>query len=153
MDITADDLSILFFRKSIWADTAHVTMDADMIAVLLAIDENKDMRQVIKETGLEEATLRKTLTKLVEVRLIEPVTKSIRYLDRTFYDILNKNLTIFVGPLGEFILEDIMDEMGISPAKVPFHRTAELIRKAGEQIPDETNRTRFEEAMLKVIPT
>jgi len=153
MDITTDDLSILFFRKSIRSDTAHITMDADMIGVLLAIDENKDMRQVIKETGLAETALRTTLAKLLEFGLIEPVAKSIRYLDQTFYELLRKNLTIFVGPMGEFILEDIMDEMGISAAKVPVHRTAELIRKAGEQIPDDANRIRFEEAMLKVIPT
>lgn len=152
MDITTDDLSVLFFRKSIQADTAHITMDADMISVLLAIDENKDMRQVIKETGLGEATLRKTLNKLLKSGLIEPIAKSIRYLDQTFYAVLKKHLILFVGPMAEFVLEDIIEDMGISPSKVPVHRSEELIRKAGEQIPDEASRKRFEQAMLNIIP-
>lgn len=152
MDITADDLSLLFFKKTIRTDADPVTMDADMIGVLLAVDENTDMRQVARETGLHESVLRNTLAKLLRLRLIEPVAKSLRYLDRGFYEILKKQLTLHVGPMGEVILEDILDDMGISAEKIPVHRTEELIRKAGEQIPDGTGRDRFVQAVFDVIP-
>ena len=152
MDITSDDLSILFFKKTIRTDADRVTMDANMIGVLLAVDENKDMRQIARETALSEEALRATLAKLLRLGLIELVAKNLRYLDRGFYDILNKNLTLFVGPMGEVLLEDIMDEMGIYADKIPVHRTAELIQKAGEQIPDGADRDRFVQAMFDVIP-
>ena len=123
-----------------------------MIGVLFAIEEEKDMVQVAGETGLDEATLRETLGRLLGLGLIEPVAKKVRFLDRAFYDILKKHLTVFVGPMGEFILEDLMDEMGVSAERVPVHRAEELIRRAGEEIPDQGNRARFEQAMFKVHP-
>jgi hypothetical protein len=152
MDTATDDLSILFFKKSIRAETTHITMDADMIRLLVAVDENKDMSQIAKETGLDEYTLRDNLAKLLRLGLIEPVSKSIRYLDRTFHDILSRNLTLIVGPMGDVILDDILADMGISAHKIPVHRAAELIRKVGEQIPDQESRSRFEQTMLQIIP-
>ncbi len=152
MDLTSVDLSVVFFKKTIRTDADPVTMDADMIGVLLAVDENKDMRQVARETGMEEGILRATLAKLLQLGLIEPVAKSLRYLDRGFYDILKQQLTLYVGPMGELLLEDILDEMGLSAEKIPVHRTEELIQKAGEQIPDEAGRGRFVQAVTRVIP-
>ncbi len=152
MATTQGDLSLLFFKKSIRVDAGSLTLDSDMIRVLFAVDEDKDMAQVAMETGMDPMMLRSVLSRLLDLGVIEPVAKTVRYMDRAFYDVLRRNLAVAVGPMSDFILEDILADMAISPGRIPVHRAVDLVRKTGEQIPDQNTRTRFEETMLRIIP-
>jgi hypothetical protein len=152
MATISGDLSTQFFKKSIRANTSNITLDSNMIRLLVAIDENKDMAQVANETDMDPITLRTVLSRLLDSGLVEAVEKTVRYLDRTFYDIMRRTLALAVGPMSDLILEDIMADMGISFEKIPVHRAADLVGKVGQQIPDQEDRTRFEGSMLKIIP-
>lgn len=152
MDMISASLHSLFFRKTIRTNTSEIVINSDMIRLLVAIDENKDMAEVSAETGMGTALLRSTLLKLLELGLIENVVKSGRYLDITFYNIMSKNLIHALGPFAEYVLEDIMADMSLSSDNIPIHRAADLIGRVGEQIPDHETRIRFEDFLLKIIP-
>ena len=152
MDMTSGSLHSLFFRKTIRANASDIVLNSDMIRLLVAIDENKDMAEVSAETGMGATLLRSTLLKLLELGLIENVVKSGRYLDITFYNIMSKNLIHSLGPFAEYVLEDIMADMSLSPDNIPVHRVADLIGRVGQQIPDHEDRIRFEDFLLKIIP-
>ena len=52
----------LFFRKIIRKDSDEISLDADMIRLLIAIDENKSLYQIAEEVDMETTTLKKTLS-------------------------------------------------------------------------------------------
>lgn len=141
----------LFFRKIIRKDSDEISLDADMIRLLIAIDENKSLHQIAEEVEMETTTLKKTLSKLLNQRLIEPVKKDIPYLDRVFLEALRINLSKVIGPMAEILIEDVVAEMELKTSEIPVNQAAELINNLSLEIPDEKDRIEFKKSMLNIL--
>lgn len=152
MDINSPDLPNMYFKKSINQDLGEVSMDAGMVRLLMAIDENKPMSQVASEAGMNMATLRQTLGKLLDIGLIEPAASGGPVLDAQFLGQLRTHIIGAVGPIGEFLVEDISAEMGLDINTIPISRAPELIVNLAREIPDEERRLEFERSMIRLIP-
>ena len=87
------------FRKVTRLDSSEICLDADMIRVLIAIDESKDIGKVAREVGMDAPAMKATLSKLLELSLIEPVKIEGVYLDEAFIQALKRNLSKAVGPM------------------------------------------------------
>ncbi len=59
-----------YYRKVIRKDNKQISLDADMIRLLIAIDENKSLYQIADEVEMDDVTLKKNLSKLLEQGLI-----------------------------------------------------------------------------------
>lgn len=141
----------LFFRKIIRKDSDEISLDADMIRLLIAIDENKSLYQIAEEVDMETTTLKKTLSKLLEQRLIEPVKKDVPYLDHVFLEALRINLSKIIGPMAEILIEDVVAEMELKTSEIPVNQAAELINNLSLEIPDEKDRIEFKKSMLRIL--
>jgi hypothetical protein len=142
----------MFFKKKVSADIGQVTLNSDMIRVLTGINENKDMAQVAKELRMNPLSLRETLTRLLELGIIEPIRKTIQILDTGFMDTLKALFSQEVGPLADFIIEDRIAEMGLIESRVPVHRAEELINYLAGEIPAKDRRVVFQESLINIIP-
>ena len=141
----------LFFRKIIRKDSDEISLDADMIRLLIAIDENKSLYQIADEVDMETTTLKKTLSKLLDQRLIEPVKKDVPYLDHVFLEALRINLSKVIGPMAEILIEDVVAEMELKTSEIPVNQAAELINNLSLEIPDEKDRIEFKKSMLSIL--
>ena len=56
MDFSSRELPGLFFRKVIRDDMGQISLDPQMIRLLLAIDDSKSLAQVAKEVGMTAVT-------------------------------------------------------------------------------------------------
>lgn len=139
------------FRKVTRMDSEEICLDADMIRLLISIDESKKLEQVAGEVGMDPATLNSTLSKLLELNLIEPVQKEVPYLNKRFLDALKTVLSRAVGPMAEFLINDVADDMGLSLEKIPKSQAAELISALSLEIPDGGGKMQFKKAMLELI--
>jgi predicted transcriptional regulator len=151
MNISRASQVDLFFRKIIRKDSDEISLDADMIRLLIAIDENKSLHQIAEEVEMETTTLKKTLSKLLNQRLIEPVKKDIPYLDRVFLEALRINLSKVIGPMAEILIEDVVAEMELKTSEIPVNQAAELINNLSLEIPDEKDRIEFKKSMLNIL--
>lgn len=151
MNISRSSHVDLFFRKVIRKDSDEISLDADMIRLLIAIDENKSLYQIAEEVDMETTTLKKTLSKLLEQRLIEPVKKDIPYLDRVFLEALRINLSKIIGPMAEILIEDVVADMELKTSEIPVNQAAELINNLSLEIPEEKGRIEFKKSMLNII--
>ena len=140
-----------YYRKVILKDNDAVSLDADMIRLLIAIDENKNLYQIAEEVGMGTATFKKALSKLLDQGLIEPVQKDIPVLDQSFIQSLRINLSRAIGPMAEILIEDMAAEMEMDPAAIPVNQAAELIAHLSLEIPDEENQIQFKKSMLAVL--
>ena len=140
-----------FFRKVILKDNDAVSLDADMIRLLIAIDENKSLYQIAEEVGMGTAAFKNALSKLLDQGLIEPVQKDIQVLDQSFIQTLRINLSRAIGPMAEILIEDMAAEMEIDPAAIPVNQAAELIAHLSLEVPDEENQMQFKKSMLAIL--
>ena len=141
----------LYFRKVIRKDSDEISLDADMIRLLIAIDENKSLYQVAEEVDMQATTLKSTLSKLLEQGLIEPVNKDIAYLDHLFLEALRINLSKVIGPMAEILIEDVVEDMNLKASEIPANQAAELINNLSLEIPDEKDRIEFKKSMLAIL--
>ena len=141
----------VYYRKVIRPDNEEVSLDADMIRLLIAIDENKSLYQIAEEADMENAAFKKTLSKLLQQGLIEPVHKDIPVLDETFLQTLRINLSRSIGPMAEILIEEGAAELELNPSVIPVHQAAELITNLSLEIPDEESRIQFKRSMLAIL--
>jgi len=152
MVVDSPDLPHRYFKKTIPNDIEKVTLDADMIRLLTAIDENKNISQVARAAEMNLSRVRDVLGKLLKLELVVQVAKEVIYLDRAFIEFLKTKLSEAVGPMGEILIEDIMDEMGLQIDRIPVDAASDFIRNIAREIPQEENRTLFENVAFSRIP-
>ena len=140
-----------YYRKVIRKDNDAVSLDADMIRLLIALDENKSLYQIAEEVDMGTATFKKALSKLLNQGLIEPVKKDIPVLDQSFIETLRINLSRAIGPMAEILIEDMAEEMEVDPSAIPVNQAAELIAHLSLEVPDEDNRMQFKKSMLAIL--
>ncbi len=139
------------YRKVTRLDGREVSLNADMIRLLIAIDESKALGQIGRELGMTHATLKATLAKLSAINLIEPIGENIPRRDNGFLDALTLNLSRAVGPMAQILLEDALSDMKLSSGAIPQNQAAELIGALALEIPDEEARMQFKKAMLELM--
>jgi len=152
MSLNSPDLPQRYFKKTIRKNMEEITLDAEMIHLLMAIDENKNISQVARAAEMNLSQVRDVLIKLLKLELIVPVKKVVTYLEQSFIIFLKTKLSEFVGPMGEILIEDILDEMGLKIDRIPVNAAPDFVRNIAGEIPQEENRTLFEAAVFSRIP-
>ncbi|MBI9086690.1 MAG: hypothetical protein JEZ11_24035 [Desulfobacterales bacterium] len=142
----------MYFKKTIQKEQGDISMDAAMMRLLLAIDENKSIAEISKEIALDLLTTRKALEKLYKLGLVAMVTKTGPVLDQSFCDQLRQNIAKAVGPIGEFLVEDVASDMKFAVDKIPISRAPDLIEALAKEIPDEQMRLEFVRSTIGIIP-
>ncbi len=151
MAIQWSNASHLYFRKVIRKDNQQVSLNANMIRLLLAIDEHLSLKQIAEAVEMDTITLKQALAELLKHKLIEPVRKDTPRLDRMFYDALRINLSKAIGPMAEILIEDAAAEMNLNLQSIPVDQAAELITSISYEIPDEDGRILFKKSMLQIL--
>ncbi|MBW2590278.1 MAG: hypothetical protein JRD71_06115 [Deltaproteobacteria bacterium] len=152
MPLNSQDLPQRYFKKTIRKNMEEITLDAEMIRLLMAIDENKNISQVARAAEMNLSQVRDVLAKLLKQELVVPVKKDVTYLKQSFINFLKTKLSESVGPIGEILIEDILDEMGLQIDRIPVNAAPDFVRNIAREIPQEENRTLFEDVILSRIP-
>jgi len=152
MPLDSPDLSQRYFKKTIRKNMEEITLDAEMIRLLMAIDENKNISQVARAAEMNLSQVRDVLAKLLKLELVVPVKKDVTYLEQSFINFLKTKLSESVGPMGEILIEDILDEMGLQIDRIPVNAAPDFVRNIAREIPQEENRTLFEDVVFSRIP-
>lgn len=151
MDHTAKTDAELCFRKKIPKDLQTVSLDADMIRLLLAIDENKSLYQIAAEVEMDATALKKALRRLLEQGLIETVQKRFPLLGKVFLDAVRLNLSRAIGPMAHIILEEAVEEMNVDSHGITIDQAAELVNHLALEISGEENRIQFQKTLIPFL--
>ena len=152
MALDSPNLPQRYFKKTIRQDMEKITLDPEMLRLLMAIDENQNISQVAKAVEMNLSKVRDILGKLLKLELVVPITKEVIYTERSFIKFLKTKLSEAIGPMGEILIEDILDEMGLQMDRIPVHATPDFVRNIAREIPQGKNRTIFEDAAFSRIP-
>ena len=151
MDLFSDDFSALVFKTSSKDKTGEIRLNAQMRSVLAEIDGIKNLAAITKILKITPENLKKIITQLYQLRLIETKGHSNSYLNNEFFDFLRYHLSLAVGPIARYIIEDEIQEFGGDLAKVPRHRAAELVDRLSRQIQRQEKKIAFQLVMIDKI--
>ena len=151
MDIGLTGGSNSYYRKVIRADNDEISLDADMIRLLIAIDESKSLNQIAEEVDMSNAAFKVALSKLLQQGLIESVQKDLPVLDNAFLEALRINLSKAIGPIAEILIADVTEEMQVNSSAIPINQAAELITQLSLEVPDEENQMQFKKSMIAIL--
>ena len=151
MNLSSGDISVLVFKPVVRDDLGNFSLDGHMLSVLMASDGKKTLGQIAQQANLNMATIREAVGKLLELKLIEIIREDIQFLDKDFTSFLISEMSLAIGPLGEVIVEDGIEDMGYSKTTFPTNRAAELINMLAQEIQRDEKRTEFKQSMVKKI--
>jgi hypothetical protein len=151
MDIGLTGSSNIYYRKVIRRDNDEISLDADMIRLLIAVDESKSLNQIAEEVDMSNTAFKIALSNLLRQGLIEPVQKDLLVLDKSFLETLRINLSKAIGPIAEILIADVTEEMQVDSSAVPINQAAELITQLSLEVPDEENQMQFKKSMIAIL--
>jgi hypothetical protein len=151
MDVFSGDFPALVFKESIKGDLGEFSIDSHMLKVLTALDGKNNLASVSRSLNMNMGKLKEVLTRLHSYQLIEKVENAVPMLEKEFFDFLTGQLSLAIGPIAEFLIEDEIRELGDDSTRIPLPRAAELVNLLARQIPREEKRVGFQQAMVKKI--
>ncbi len=151
MDLSSGGVAAMVFKPILRGELGQLSLDGQMLSVLMTLDGRMTLEQVAQKVGISLADIRPVITKLTKLRLVETVERAVSIIDQEFIDFLIAKMSIAIGPLGEIIVEDGLEELGFNKNNFPSLRTAELINFLSQEIQREDKRIAFKQAMLGKI--
>lgn len=151
MDLSSGGVAGLVFKQAIRGDLGKLSLDGQMLSVLMTFDGKKTLEQVAQQVGINLGAIRPIVAKLIKYKLIEPVKTETNVVDQDFMTFLVSQLSVAIGPLGGIVVEDGLEDLGYTKTNFPTHRTAELVNLLSQEIQREDKRIQFKQVMLKKI--
>jgi hypothetical protein len=139
------------FRRTNFTSHDETVFDADMLKLLMAIDEGKPVLQIAKEINMEPAVFRESFLKLFKAKLIEEVKQKIVYADEVFLTRLKETLVNLTGPLGGILMEETAEKMNFEASKIPKSSVADFVYQVAKEIPGDKEQAEFKRLMIQEI--
>jgi hypothetical protein len=151
MSKKSEDISAVVFNRVDRNDIGNFSIDNKMLSVLMALDGKKSMLVISQKLHLSMDTLTEVTAKLIEMKLIEAARTTVSKLGREFFDFLNIQLSLAIGPLSAILIEDAIYDLGLNINNFPSHRAAELVDLISREIQRQDKKNVFKQKMLLKI--
>ena len=150
-EIFSGDISGLVLKRTVRADMGEVSLDSQMLHVLMELDGKKTLGQIAQSLNMNMKLLREIINKIYQMGLCETAAESMPVLTQDFFNTLYTELSKAMGPIADVVIEDEIAEMGQSQERFPVHRAAELVDVLARQILREERKVAFQQSMVKKL--
>lgn len=151
MDVLSGDISSMVFKQVLTGNQDDITLDSKLLNVFLGLDGKKNLGIIAQETGLNIKEIKDTISRLLQLKLVESAAEDILMADDDFFNFLSSQLSLAVGPVAEILIEDEITNMDQHISKFPAFRAAELVEILAMAIEREEKRTAFKLSMVHKI--
>jgi hypothetical protein len=151
MDVLSGNISSMVFKQVVTDGTGDITLDSSLLNVFLELDGKKNLGIIAQKTGLNIGDIRDVISRLLELKLVESAAEDILMVDDEFFNFLNAQLSLAVGPVAEILIEDEIANMDHSILKFPAFRAAELVEILSIAIKREEKKSVFKLSMVNKL--
>lgn len=151
MSKSAGGVADLILKRTEKKDLGKITLNGEMFNVLVSIDGQRTLSQIAVQNDLTLLELRPIIIELAKLKLITKVEKNVPVVDQDFINFTISALAVAIGPLGEIVLEEGLEDLGYSTHNFPQEKCAELVNLLAQDIQRENQRIEFKKKMLKII--
>lgn len=151
MDLSSGGMAGMVFEPAVRVDFGKLSLDGQMLSVLMNLDGKMTLGQVAQKVGISLSDIHPVISQLLNLSLVERVEQAVSVVDQEFMAFTITKMAMAIGPLGEIIVEDGLDDLGFGKTDFPTERVAELIIVLSQEIQREDKRIEFKQAMLTKI--
>lgn len=151
MDVLSGNISSMIFKQMVTGGMGDITLDSGLLNVFMELDGKKNLGMVAQKTGLNMGEIRNAISKLLKMKLVESSTENVLVVDGEFFNFLNAQLSLAVGPIAEVLIEDEIVNMGHGIANFPASKAAELVEMIAMIIEHEEKRSVFKVSMVNKL--
>ncbi len=151
MDILSGDISALVFRRAPSKDFGEFSLDSTMLSLLVELDGKKSLAVIARKMGLDTGTLKRVISRLLTMRLVEPVGRRVSLLSSDFFEYLNAELSLALGPIAEVLIEEAVHDLGQSKSEFSRRQAPELVDLLAREIQREDKRLTFKRNMVEKL--
>jgi predicted transcriptional regulator len=146
-----DNLGSIVFKRIVTKDLGKLSLDGQMLSILMELDGEKDMAAISGKLGMTMETVKKSLNSLLKLGIIELSQQRIANVGKEFFQFLNQQFSLAVGPIARILIEDAVQDLGQTINRFPVNVIAELVDLLARQIRREEKGVMFRQNMLKKI--
>ena len=151
MDVLSGNISTMVFKQVVTNGQSDITLDSSFLNVFLGLDGKKNLGIIAQETGLNIDEIRNAIFKLLQLKLVESAAEDILMADDDFFNFLNTQLSLAVGPVAEILIEDEIVNMDHGISSYPASRAAELVEILSTSIEREEKKSAFKLSMVNKL--
>ena len=151
MNISLNEAYVMVFKRVMRDNLGEFSLTSQMLKVIMELDGKKNLGTIAQKTGIKIGIIKEIISKLLKLELVEPVEGAIPILKDDFFDYLNTQLSLAVGPIAEILIDDAVSDLDHTLSHFPSCRAAELVDLLARQIQREEKMTRFKQNMVKKI--
>jgi hypothetical protein len=151
MDLSSGGIAKMVFKSVVRGEFGKLYLDGQMLSVLTIMDGKKTLGQIARETGISLSDMRQVIMKLLRCNLVERIERTVSIVDQEFINFLVFRMSLAVGPLGEIIVEDTLEELGFNRNNFPCLRTGELVNRLSREIKRENKCLEFKQIISREI--
>jgi hypothetical protein len=151
MDILSGDISGLIFKYITRDSLGKFSLDGQLLSVLAELDGRKSLAMIANTKGLSMEKIRNIIYEMLQLNLIEPVEDAGLMVDKNFFDYLNEQLSLAVGPIAGILIKDTVSSIGCNLTQFPKDMAAKLISNLASQIDDKEKLSEFQKSVFNKI--
>lgn len=151
MATVSSDLSRRVFKRTNCKMEGEFSLDGQMLSALMELDGKKTMGAIADRMGLDMKAMQALVSRLIDIKLIEPVGETVATVNGAFFDYLRHQLSTAVGPIATILIEDGVNDIGHTLSRFPRKHAAELVELLSRDIQREDKRNLFKKNLLKYI--
>jgi len=148
MALSAAEIAALVFRRAQGTGETQFTMTTQMIDILAAMDGQRNLGELVQQTGVDIGTVKSVAAQLLNAKLVELVKSEPPAVDNEFTAFLLREMSLAIGPLAEVVIEDAMHDLGCPEGPLPQGRAAELVDLLSKEISRPEKRSQFQTNMV-----
>ena len=151
MDVLSGNISSKIFKQVVTGGTGDITLDGSLLNVFLELDGKKNLGIIAQKTGLNMGEIRDSISRLLHLKLVELATEDFLMADEEFFNFLNSQLSLAVGPVAEVLIEDEIANMDHGISNFPAFKAPELVEKLAMTIEREEKKSAFTLSMVNKL--
>jgi hypothetical protein len=145
------ELSEKVFKRTNGKMEGEFSLDGQMLSALMELDGKKTIGAIAARMGLDLNAMHGLISRLLEIRLIEPIGEAVTTVNGGFFEYVRQQLSTAVGPIATILIEDGVNDIGHTLSRFPRKHAAELVELLSRDIQREDKRNQFKKNMLKYI--
>ena len=146
-----EDIGTMIFRPARLKNAGAFSLNGQMLAIFVEFDGSRTVAEIARRLNIDLVAITKTVRRLSELGLIEPVTEVAQTLAPAVIDHVTQQLALAVGPLAVVIVEDEIQDLGYEPESFPMMRLKELVDRLSGNIRKKDKKNSFLAAMAELI--
>jgi hypothetical protein len=121
--------------------------------ILLDLEGESSLDQIARHSGLTFAEAQAALGMLVKQGLVEAIQPAEPTVPVETFSRIQASIVKALGPVGEFLLDEKMEELGHSIKGFPIHRLPALVEGIAQEIRRPEISLSFKRQMIELIKT